>query len=460
MRSRNVVIVGLGRSGIAAARLLHFLGADVTVTDARERDALSDAVKELPADVGIETGGHPARLLDDADTVVVSPGVPLDQPFFDLAGKRGIEVIGELELAFRILSPYGIPWVAITGTNGKSTTTTLVHMILARGGQRVIAGGNIGTPITEEVLGVVRDGGAGDLDRVVVEVSSFQLESTRDFAPSVASILNISPDHLDRYDDIGDYIRAKTRIFRNQTPGDSLVLNLDDPVVRDLGGRARSELFYFSTEERPRGAYIRDGRLCIGIDGSEIGIVGVRDLRIRGAHNTENALAALLVSYLCGVDVAAIREVLSEFKGLEHRMEFVAEIEGVEFYNDSKGTNIGSVVKSLEGFRQGVILILGGRDKGSDFTTLRKYMTGRVKGLVVIGEARQKILGQLGGIAEACEAGDMKDAVTTAFSMAEAGDVVLLSPGCASFDMFESFEHRGAMFKESVMRLRNTLVVR
>jgi len=460
VKSRRVLVAGLGRSGLAAAGLLHFLGAEVTVTDAREREVLSEAIKKLPADIRVETGGHAAGLLDDTDTVVVSPGVSLKQPFFELAWERGIEVIGEMELAFRILRPYGIPWVAITGTNGKSTTTTLVHLMLTRDGQRVITGGNIGTAITEEVLRSLKDGTAGDVDRVVVEVSSFQLESIRDFAPSVASILNITPDHLDRYDDISGYVMAKAGIFRNQTADDRLVLNLDDPVVRKLGEHAPSVLFYFSRRERTRGAYIRDGRLCIDIDGGEVGLLSERDLVIKGAHNTENALAASLIASLCGVDAAAIRDVLSGFRGLEHRMEFVGEVEGVGFYNDSKGTNTGSVKKSLEGFQQGVVLILGGRDKGSDFTPLRECMRGRVKGLVVIGEARRKILRQLGDIAAASEAEDMTDAVTKAFSMAGAGDVVLLSPGCASFDMFEDFEHRGHVFKESVRRLKKSLVIK
>ena len=458
MRSRNVVVAGLGRSGLAAARLLRFLGAEVTVTDTRERDLLAVNIGRLPDGTGIETGGHPVSLLDDAETVVVSPGISLDQPFFASAAERGIEVIGEMELAFRVLRPFGIPWVAVTGTNGKSTTTTLIHLILTGAGQRVITGGNIGTPISDEVLRVLEEGGAGVLDHVVVEVSSFQLESIRDFAPSVAAILNVTPDHLDRYDGLGGYVEAKARIFMNQTAADRLVLNLDDPVVRRTGEQAASEQFYFSTKERVRGAYVRDGLICVDTGGGEVVISSVRDLGMKGAHNTENALAASLVASLCGADADAVRSVLSGFRGLEHRMEFVAEIDGVGFYNDSKGTNIGAVTKSLEGFQDGVVLILGGRDKGGDFTPLREYMDGRVRGLVVIGEAGGKILGQLGGVAPSAEAEDMADAVAKAFSMARPGDVVLLSPGCASFDMFEDFEHRGRVFKESVTRLKEVRV--
>ncbi|HEC97664.1 MAG TPA: UDP-N-acetylmuramoyl-L-alanine--D-glutamate ligase, partial [Nitrospirae bacterium] len=453
--NKRVLVVGLGRSGLAAARLLHFLKAEVTVTDTGDKNVLSQTLKNLPGDVRVETGGHSPVLLEDTDMVVVSPGVSLKQPFFDLAMELGIEVIGEMELAFRLLRPYGISWVSITGTNGKSTTTTLIDLMLTREGFRVITGGNLGTAITEEVLRCLKDGTAGDVDYVVVEVSSFQLESIRSFAPSLASILNITPDHLDRYKDMEGYIKAKTEIFKNQTRDDCLILNLDDPLVRELGAHASPEVFYFSRQENPltgmggvtppipRGAYMRDGWLCINADGKEDRIIRVQDVRIKGVHNIENALAASLNAFLCGVDMAAIRDVLSEFRGLEHRMEFVEEIKGVRFYNDSKGTNPGSVIKSLEGFQDGVILILGGRDKGSDFTPLREYMKGRVKGLVVIGEARDKILRQLDGVTDTLEAEDMTDAVRKAYSMAGAGDVVLLSPGCASFDMFEDFEHRG-----------------
>ncbi len=457
IKDRRVLVVGLGRSGLAAARLLHFLKAEVTVTDTRDRELLSQTLKTLPDGIRVETGGHSPVLLEDTDMVVVSPGVSLNQPFFDLAGERGIEVIGEMELAFRLLRPYGIPWVAITGTNGKSTTTTLVDLMLTRGGFRVITGGNLGTAITEEVLRCLNDGNAVDVDYVVVEVSSFQLESIRDFAPSLASILNITPDHLDRYKDMDAYIEAKAEIFKNQTRDDCLILNLDDPIVRELGSHAPSGVFYFSGQEKPlasRGACLRDGWLCINADGEEERIIRVEDVGVKGVHNMENALAASLNAFLCGVDTAAIRDVLSEFRGLEHRMEFVEEIEGVGFYNDSKGTNPGSVIKSLEGFQDGVILILGGRDKGGDFTPLREYIRGRVKGLVVIGEAGKKILGQLGDVTASLEAEDMIDAVTKAYSMAGAGDVVLLSPGCASFDMFEDFEQRGEIFKEAVRRLK------
>lgn len=467
IKSSRALVVGLGRSGLAAARLLHFLKAEVTVTDTRDKEVLSQTLKNLPGDIRVELGGHSPVLLEDTDMVVVSPGVSLNQPFFDLAGERGIEVIGEMELAFRVLRPYGIPWVAITGTNGKSTTTTMIDLMLTRGGFRVITGGNLGTAITEEGLRCLKDGTAGDVDYIVVEVSSFQLESIRDFAPSLASILNITPDHLDRYKDMEGYIKAKTGIFKNQTSDDCLILNLDDPLVGELGSHASSEVFYFSRQESPltsrggvtppipRGAYLRAGRLCINADGKEDRIIRVQDLRIKGIHNIDNALAASLNAFLCGVDLEAIRDVLSEFRGLEHRMEFVEEVEGVSFYNDSKGTNPGSVIKSLEGFQDGIILILGGRDKGSDFTPLREYMKGRVKGLVVIGEARDKILGQLHGVTATLEAEDMTDAVRKAYSMAGAGDVVLLSPGCASFDMFEDFEHRGKIFKKSVRRLKN-----
>ncbi len=454
MRGRRVLVVGLGRSGLAAAGLLHGLGAHVTAADARERGALSEELEKLPPGVRIETGAHSPSLLDDVDMVVVSPGVPLDQPLFEHARQRGVDVMGEMELAFRLTRPYRLPWVAVTGTNGKSTTTTLIDLMLKRGGYRVITGGNIGSAITAEIREPLEKGALGEVDYVVVEVSSFQLESVRDFSPSMATILNITPDHLDRYDGFNAYVEAKAAVFRAQTGEDRLVLNLDDPVVGRLAGSARSRVFCFS-RQRAADACLSGGWIVIRANGREERIVRTADLAMKGVHNIENALAASLNARLCGVDAGVIGEVLAEFPGLEHRMEFVDEVGGVRFYNDSKGTNVGSVRKSLEGFSRGVILVLGGRDKGSDFRSLREHVRQRVKGIVLIGEARDKIREQLGGLAPFEAAEDMDDVVERAFSMAGAGDVVLLSPGCASFDMFAGFEHRGAAFRDAVNRLKN-----
>ncbi len=452
--------MGLGRSGLAAARLLRYLDAEVTITERKDRRSLSPLLGSVPEGVRIEAGGHPATLLDRTDIVVVSPGVPVEQPLLRSARERGIEVIGEMELAYRVAEPYRVPWIAVTGTNGKSTTVTLTGLMLRRAGYNAVVAGNIGTPITEEVLNHSTAGTIGELDYVVVEVSSFQLESIQRFRPSQASILNISPDHLDRHGDMGSYVEAKAGIFRNQGPEDRLILNLDDPYSGDLGARAPSELFYFSRAERIRGAYLDGGWLCLDTDGSERRVVRADEVRIRGLHNLENALAASLNAYLCGVDPAVIRAVLMEFDGLEHRMELVDELQGVSFYNDSKGTNVGSVLRSIEGFGGGIILILGGMDKGGDFSLLRDPLRRRAKGLVVMGEAKEKILGELGTIAATETADDMTEAVGKAYSLAEAGDVVLLSPGCASFDMFEDFEHRGRAFKEAVEELRRTLRMR
>jgi UDP-N-acetylmuramoylalanine--D-glutamate ligase len=456
---RKVLVVGLGRSGIAAAKLLYSLGARVTITERKEIELLEESIKALPEDVRVVAGGHQPALLDGTDLVVVSPGVPLDQPIFAVAGMKGIEVIGELELAYRVAKPYGIQWVAVTGSNGKSTTTTLIDLMLKAGGCNVLTGGNIGNAITDEIRRQMETGIIADLDYIVVEVSSFQLESIKDFRPTVASILNISPDHLDRYSSMDEYIMAKTNIYMNQKADDYLILNREDSLLRGISDGVDSEILYFSKCEIQDAvsAFIKEGYLCINTEEGALRIIPVDEIRIKGVHNLENSLAASLNAYLCGVDPASIRRVLREVPGLEHRMEFVGEIGGVKFYNDSKGTNIGSVIKSLEGFSADVVLILWGRDKGGDFSPLGEYITERVKGMVVIGEARDKIIRQIGDIATTVTAMDMSDAVEKAYEIAEPGGTVLLSPGCASFDMFMNFEHRGRVFKESVRRLGESL---
>lgn len=414
-------------------------------------------INALPDGVRAETGGYQPSILEGVDMVVVSPGVPLKQPFFDAVRAEGIELLGELELAYRVVSRYGIPWVAVTGSNGKSTTVTLLDLILRKQGFSIITGGNIGVPVTEEIMKAAVSDSIRDIDYILVEVSSFQLESIRDFRPSVASILNITPDHLDRYEDMEEYIQAKTAIFMNQREGDRLILNLDDPVTSGLQVPDGPEVSFFSKYEATgqASAFIKDDWVCIRDDEGERRVIKSEDIRIKGIHNIENSLAAALNAYICGVDLHLIRDVLHEFGGLEHRMEFVDEIDGVVFYNDSKGTNIGSVIKSLEGIEGGVVLILGGRDKGSDFSVLRDHIDGRVRRLLLIGEASEKIAGQLGDIAGTIPAGNMEEAVREAFRVSESGDTVLLSPGCASFDMFSSFEHRGNEFKRSVRELKS-----
>jgi UDP-N-acetylmuramoylalanine--D-glutamate ligase len=447
----DVVVVGLGRSGIAATRLLHFLGSKVRATDSRILDA---KVLNLPADVVVETEGHSKEILDGAEIVVISPGVPPWIEIIKEAEFRGVEIISEIELAYRCTEEFRIPWIGITGTNGKSTTTTLVDMMLKQQGLKTLAGGNIGTPMAELVLEMLVSNTYNETDFLVAELSSFQLERIRKFRPFVSAILNITPDHQDRYRDMKEYLDAKIRIFQNQKKGDYLILNYDQQVTRDLCKNCSAEVFYFSRREPVRGVYLKGSTIVLNIDSHPIPLIETSQLGMKGVHNIENAMAASLIAYLCGVRPESIKTALTGFRGLPHRMEFVANIEGVDFYNDSKGTNIDAVIKSVDSFRCPVVLILGGKDKGADFSVLGMF-SGMVKKVICIGEAKEKVEAQLSGVLPTEEASDMDEAVQRAFSAAPEGGVVLLSPGCASFDMFQNFEERGDAFKRAVKELKS-----
>lgn len=450
IEGRRVTVVGLGRSGLGAARLLHLKGARVSVTDRRSSRMLKSESEELPKGVTLIPGGHPEELFKGADLVVVSPGVPSDIEPLRLCRRLGIPVIGELELAFMFTD---IPFLAITGTNGKSTVTALAGSMLAASGRDVFVGGNIGTSIAGEIS-LMEQGERSVPDWIVAELSSFQLETIRRFRPSVGAILNLSPDHMDRYGGMEAYSRAKARIFMNQLEGDSLVLNADDEAVASLAAEAPGRVAWFSQRrEVEEGVYLKDGYIVYQLGGRGGELIPAASLGIRGVHNLENAMAAACICLLAGAEPAALADTLGSFRGLEHRLEAVEEINGVVYINDSKGTNTGAVLKSLASFSEPVILIAGGRDKGTDFSILAPEMSGRVKLLVLLGEASRKMAEQLGGVVPAVMANDMDDAVHKARRAAVSGDVVLLSPACASFDMFRDFEHRGRAFKEAVRRL-------
>jgi len=478
-KNRKVLVVGLARSGAGAVNLLSFLGADVTVTDSRPRNALMKYIEKLPPEIKVVAGGNPEELFELADLIVVSPGVPLDIPLLKHARRKGVPVIGELELAYKAVmsdelrvmndmknSLQGthdrLPlFIGITGTNGKSTVTTLVDLMLKESGKQTILGGNIGQALTEEILLQSRadDQRSIETDCIVAEISSFQLESIDGFRPGVGVILNITPDHLDRYKGMQDYIDAKAGIFKNQTAEDILILNADDPLIMDLyesriSGSAGPDVFFFSRKKEVRGIYCKGSVIYCdisGVPGLEGGLpfMAVDEIRIKGVHNLENAMAASLTAILGGCSAAAAREVLGTFSGLEHRLEFVEEIDGVRYINDSKGTNAGAVAKSLEGLDH-VLLIMGGLDKNSDFTILHDLVKSRVKALILIGEAADIIDSVLGSAVLSFKASSLEDAVRLSASKASAGDTVLLSPGCASFDMFRDFEERGRKFKEAV----------
>lgn len=469
LRDKKILVVGAARSGIGSANLLAMMGADVTITDKKDARELTK-LDSLSTSVRRVLGRYPD--LSGMDLIVVSPGVPLDiEPLRD-AKAKGIKIIGELELAYRVVKDNkgrglaNSEFLAITGTNGKSTTTTLLNLMLREGGFNTILGGNIGNALTEEILRVIKSKKTREEllpVRFVTEVSSFQLESIEAFKPRVAAILNITPDHLDRYRTMKDYVEAKANIFLRQDNEDYLVLNGDDEEVMNLyESRLRPKkdsplVFFFSRKKEVKGLYSHGGKVYYNIPGicPYQELIDVDEIMIKGLHNLENAMAASAMAILAGCSIDAVKKVLMNFKGLEHRLEFVREVDGVRFINDSKGTNVGAVVKSLEGFTKPVILIAGGRDKEGDFTLLRSLVKEKVKCLILIGEAREKIRDALGDLTETVMSTTLEEAVGLAKQKALKGDVVLLSPACASFDMFMDFEDRGRRFKEIVWRLQN-----
>ena len=474
LKNKRVLVFGLARSGVGAANLLSSQGAKVTITDRKEKGELREYSKRLDPAVRLHLGGYPESL-NGTDMIVVSPGVPLTIEPLERAQRHGIRIIGEFELAFQFVNGH-VPFLVVTGTNGKSTTTTLLDLMLKRGGFRTILGGNIGTAMTEELLRATRsdlqsvskepvdDGYPMAADYIVAEASSFQLESIADFKPRSAAIINITPDHMDRYRSIEDYGEAKAQVFKNQDKGDSLVLNADDQETMRIererlrGKGTIPEVFYFSRRREVRGLYVRDGWIYLNLNDTIAAsphkrLIHTDQIKIKGVHNIENAMASATMALLAGSHHESVAETLREFPGLAHRMEFIRELHGVKYINDSKGTNVGAVAKSLEGLREPIILIAGGRDKDGNFTFLRPLVKERVKKVILIGEAAEKIDRALGDLTGTLRVLSMEEAVHTARDMAIRGDVVLLSPACASFDMFRDFEDRGMQFKKIVMEL-------
>ncbi len=446
LQGKRVTVVGLARSGAAACKVLAERGAVVQGSDVRTREKLTADLTELERrGVPVETGGHTPAAFLGADLIVISPGVETEHPLLADARGRGIPVWGEVELAYR-LTP--ARFLAVTGTNGKSTTTSLIGVMLEAAGIPSVVAGNIGTALCEVVPGL------GPAHWVVAELSSFQLETIVTFRPHIAVLLNLAPDHLDRYADVTDYYLAKARIFMNQTPEDAAVLNAEEPLIPVYAAGLRARPLLFSrTRTVGDGAFVRDGRVVVRREGRSAAACPVSDIRILGLHNLENSLAAAAAAAEAGASPEAIATALRQFPGLPHRLEPVGEREGVRFINDSKGTNVGAVVKSLEGFAHGVILIAGGKDKGGDFTPLRPLVASRVKRLLLLGQAREKIREQLQGACPIEEVATLAEAVRRGAELAQPGDTVLLSPACASFDMFRDFEHRGDEFRLAVQRL-------
>jgi UDP-N-acetylmuramoylalanine--D-glutamate ligase len=459
LAGKRVTVLGLARSGVAAARLLQAKRAHVTVADAKEEAALAEALSHLDRHrIAVKLGGGYESAVNGAELIVVSPGVPSDLPAVSEARRRGIKVVGELELASWFLSQ---PIVAITGTNGKSTTTTLVGRILAQSGKRPFVGGNLGTPLSHAVLGSARSD-AGSYDHVVAEVSSFQLETIDRFHPRVAALLNITTDHLDRYPSLEGYIAAKARIFMNQSTADYAVLNADDDHVRKLGDRVaktfQARTFWFTTRQSGLpsgldGAYVEGDRVVVRLAGHTQVVCGRDEIRVLGTHNLSNSLAATMIGVLCDCPLHAIRETLQTFPGLEHALEFVRERGGVRFVNDSKGTNVDATLKALESFSAPIVLIAGGRDKGGDFIRLRDSVCRHARHVILIGEAAPRIAEALSGFRDISKAASFKEAVEVAARRAAPGDVVLLSPACASFDWYRNYGERGDDFARAVREL-------
>jgi UDP-N-acetylmuramoylalanine--D-glutamate ligase len=450
LNGKRVLVVGLGKSGVASALFLKAYGARVTVSDTKSGDDLRNEIPVLlDHGITVETGGHGERTFQGQDLIVVSPGVPIDAPPLAQARSLGESVIGEIELAAQFLPG---PILAITGSNGKTTTTTLTGEIMAAGGFPTLVGGNIGTPAISLAERATRD------SVIVLEVSSFQLETIQTFRPKVSVVLNVTPDHLDRHRTFDAYVNAKARIFENQRGDDFTVLNADDPTCVSMAARTKAQVFWFSRQkEVERGAWVREGAVLFRDSLGQREILQVSDIPLKGAHNLENVLAAVCAGALMGCAPEKIRQAVANFKAVEHRLEFVATIRGVDYYNDSKATNVDATIKALESFPANIHLILGGKDKGSDYSVLNDLLRQRVKRVYTIGAAAAKIESQIvstkNGGPELIHAETLENAIRKASTIAQPGDIVLLAPACASFDQFKNYEQRGGLFKEIVRSL-------
>jgi UDP-N-acetylmuramoylalanine--D-glutamate ligase len=449
VKGKKILVVGMGKSGLAAALFLRHRGAQVTVSDLRNADALA---KEIPAlieaGIAVEAGGHGLLTFRRQDMIVVSPGVPFDTPEVALVRSFGLPVIGELELAARYLQG---KILAITGSNGKTTTTALCGEIFRAAHAKTLVGGNIGVPVISLVDKSDSDSWS------VIEVSSFQLETTQTFHPNIAVILNITPDHLDRHGSFRNYAAMKERIFAAQTAEDVLILNADDPVAQQAASRAKSQVFWFSRSKIiRRGTFVMKGAIVFRASeqASPELVLPVAAIPLKGAHNVENVLAAVCAAEVAKLPPEAIARGVASFRAVEHRLEFVAEIEGVDYYNDSKATNVDAAAKAIASFPANIHLILGGKDKNSDYTELLPLIQERVKAVYTIGSAAEKIERQIGHSTNLLHAGTLDAAIEKAAEAAIAGDVVLLAPACSSFDQFENYEHRGRVFKELVLARR------
>ena len=455
IEGRKSLVLGAGKSGVESAKFLAERGAIVALHDKKPVEEWSDSARSLKEshNVGLMSGDIPSWLLDQIDLVVISPGVPTKTIPARYVDRKDGEVIGEVELAYRFMKGR---IVGITGSNGKTTTTTLIGELLRNAGIETQVGGNIGTPLLSLAMS------STDNTWTVAELSSFQLETIKDFRPNIAICLNVTPNHLDRYDSFADYAAAKHRIFLNQTADDVAILSADDDITSTWDTGLKANVVFFSVKrELDEGLFLRGRELVCRASGKEKVLTTRDDIFLRGLHNVENVLASLAAGLACGADPDSMRETVANFKGVEHRIEFVAEIDGVKFYNDSKATSVDATSKALEALAEGegkTIVILGGRGKNAPYAPLIELISSSVRAMVLIGEDADNIESQLRGHAEIIRAGSMEDAVKKSFRAAQPGDSVLLAPACASFDMFTSFENRGEVFKKVVLGgMRNFL---
>ncbi len=441
---KKVAVLGMGKSGIAVAKKLEQLGAYVFVSDSNPMEKLVEFVSDISSNkIQYEVGGHTDKVID-SDIIVMSPGVPLSLPIVKKAKKMGIPVIGEIEFAYGL---YPDNWISVTGTNGKSTTSVLIGEILkGEYGKRVCVAGNIGTPVTDAL---------NTLDKesiLVAELSSFQLETIDKFNPDIAVVLNLSPDHLDRYNNEEDYYNAKKRIYKNMGSNGYLVLNADDKRLKEWGEEAKKKVkvVFFSLKKMQNGVWVEEGIIKYKFDGVESDLMSVKEINLKGMHNLSNQLAAVAVAKLKGLTDDKIKRALKNFSGLEHRMEFVKNVDGVDFYNDSKATTVESVACALDSFESPVVLIAGGYSKDGDYSKLSASIKEHCSNVILLGDTANEMNELWNKIVPVSFAKNMEEAVSSAKSKSRKGDVVLLSPACASFDMYKNYKERGSEFKKAV----------
>ncbi|OCL28163.1 UDP-N-acetylmuramoylalanine--D-glutamate ligase [Orenia metallireducens] len=449
LKDKLITVVGLGkRTGVETVKFLDKQGAKIIVTDTKKESQLKEEINALKGcEVNFDLGGHTLDLILKSDLIIISPGVPTDIPLLQEARKSGIKIISEVELAYHFCKA---PIIAITGTNGKTTTTTLIGEIFKATGRKTVVGGNIGRALIQDVPKLEKE------DVVIAEISSFQLEEIKDFRPDISLFLNITPDHLDRHGSFEVYIEAKRKLLMNQTKGDYIILNYDDPIVRDFADNSQGEVVFFSQqEELADGVYLKDNQIVANLLEKEEEIIDIKEIGIKGPHNLENALGAIAASLLMGINKDILVNVLKDFSGVEHRIEEVATINGVRYINDSKGTNPVASTKAIETFDPPIVIIAGGKDKGSEFDDFAKVIKEKVKGAVLLGETAGKIEASLNkvGYDSIYHVKSIQESVKVATEVACGEGIVLLSPACASWDMFNNYEERGREFKEAVKKV-------